>query len=119
MQNLATWAHCRTGLLLCDAGGELDRRVSTRAASSVHLLDRSQPGPGGVPVTITGYRFSGANIVHFGRISIPTSRSRGKSALYASGNPRATRVSMGRWLYRSLPMATSEIRYFVEPKWHD
>ncbi len=37
-------AHCRTGLLLCDAGGELAVE-STRAASSVHLLDRSQLGP--------------------------------------------------------------------------
>jgi hypothetical protein len=70
VQNLATWFP--VALAFCFAMPVEAQPFSPTAlpAPSIYSIDPSS-GPGGIPVTIIGYGFSGANIVHFGKISIP------------------------------------------------
>jgi hypothetical protein len=69
VQNLATWL--TVALAFCFAMPVESQPLSPTAlpAPSIYSIDPSS-GPGGIPVTITGYGFSGTNIVHFGKISI-------------------------------------------------
>jgi hypothetical protein len=70
LQNLATWLP--VALAFCFAMPVEAQLLSPTAlpAPSIYSIDPSS-GPKGIPVTITGYGFSGTNIVHFGKISIP------------------------------------------------